>query len=389
MASNASSSGLKPLIKWPGGKGRELPIIRRFLAPGFDPRTTLYVEPFFGGGAVFFDMAPKRAVVNDLSPHLIGFYRAVQAEDSAFFAALGLLSVDWVALGQMTGDLEKDYLRLFSQVRADRLDRDGLMAELESVLESHEPTARLSFLNSDDFYAPLQRSLDSKLRRTANLERKHEMRFTPEKNIEHLETAVRSAYYTYLRDNWQPFGLEPEALAVYYFIREYCYGAMFRYNKEGKFNIPYGGIAYNKKDFAAKVSRLRDPILQVQLAGVRFDQGDFESFLDRVEAEFRDEEAFAFFDPPYDTDFSDYGGASFDRGDQERLAARFAALPWPGLLVIKETDYIYDLYSRLGGDVQVHAPFDKTYSYNVRGRNQRQTRHLIVTNYSVDPSEAG
>lgn len=35
--------------------------------------------------------------------------------------------------------------------------------------------------------------------------------------------------------------------ANFYFIREYCYGSMFRYNSKGEFNIPYGGMSYNKK----------------------------------------------------------------------------------------------------------------------------------------------
>ena len=40
---------VKPLIKWPGGKGREKKNFEK-LIPKFDK----YIEPFFGGGAVFF-----------------------------------------------------------------------------------------------------------------------------------------------------------------------------------------------------------------------------------------------------------------------------------------------------------------------------------------------
>ena len=42
-------------------------------------------------------------------------------------------------------------------------------------------------------------------------------------------------------------------IANFYFIREYCYGSMFRYNKDGEFNIPYGGASYNKKNLNNKI----------------------------------------------------------------------------------------------------------------------------------------
>ena len=46
---------MQTLIKWPGGKTQEFPYIKD-LIPTFDR----YVEPFFGGGAVFFQLKPKK-----------------------------------------------------------------------------------------------------------------------------------------------------------------------------------------------------------------------------------------------------------------------------------------------------------------------------------------
>ncbi|MFC1802239.1 DNA adenine methylase, partial [Patescibacteria group bacterium] len=73
-----------------------------------------------------------------------------------------------------------------------------------------------------------------------------------------IETAFRSGFYMHFRDVMNFNGSKyktslAKKIANYYFIREFCYGSMFRFNSNGHFNIPYGGIGYNKKDFRNKV----------------------------------------------------------------------------------------------------------------------------------------
>lgn len=63
----------KPIIKWAGGKTELLPELLKRAPRSF--RT--YHEPFFGGGALFWALAPERAVVSDINSDLIGMYRAV------------------------------------------------------------------------------------------------------------------------------------------------------------------------------------------------------------------------------------------------------------------------------------------------------------------------
>jgi DNA adenine methylase len=63
---------LKPPLKWAGGK--------RWLIPRLRPlweshRHRRLVEPFCGGLAVAFGLMPERALLNDINPHLINFYR--------------------------------------------------------------------------------------------------------------------------------------------------------------------------------------------------------------------------------------------------------------------------------------------------------------------------
>ena len=65
---------MKPIIKYRGGKSKEIPILIRYI-PEYGGR---YIEPFFGGGALYFHIEPQRAVINDINPKLMNFYLAVQ-----------------------------------------------------------------------------------------------------------------------------------------------------------------------------------------------------------------------------------------------------------------------------------------------------------------------
>jgi DNA adenine methylase len=63
---------LHPLVKWSGGKGDEIKIFDKYL-----PQYKTYVEPFVGGGALYFHLNPQSAVINDIHPDLINFYREI------------------------------------------------------------------------------------------------------------------------------------------------------------------------------------------------------------------------------------------------------------------------------------------------------------------------
>lgn len=65
---------MKPLVKYRGGKSKEIPLLIRHI-PKFTGR---YIEPFFGGGALFFHLEPKRAIINDINSKLISFYLGVK-----------------------------------------------------------------------------------------------------------------------------------------------------------------------------------------------------------------------------------------------------------------------------------------------------------------------
>ena len=68
-----------PFLKWVGGKRQLLSEIRKFVPNHFDR----YVEPFLGGGAVFFDLNPHKAWINDVNPELINCYEVVRDDVAA------------------------------------------------------------------------------------------------------------------------------------------------------------------------------------------------------------------------------------------------------------------------------------------------------------------
>lgn len=65
---------MKPVLKYRGGKAQE---ITRFL-PYFPKSYDRYIEPFLGGGAVYFFLEPENAVLNDVNRRLMTFYRQLK-----------------------------------------------------------------------------------------------------------------------------------------------------------------------------------------------------------------------------------------------------------------------------------------------------------------------
>ena len=64
---------MKPMIKYRGGKSKEIDYFLKHI-PQFSGR---YIEPFFGGGALFFYLETQRSIINDINSRLISFYRGV------------------------------------------------------------------------------------------------------------------------------------------------------------------------------------------------------------------------------------------------------------------------------------------------------------------------
>jgi len=60
----------KPFLKWAGGKTQLLPELQKRIPTTWNRETDLYVEPFLGGGALFWELQPKNAILADANEEL-------------------------------------------------------------------------------------------------------------------------------------------------------------------------------------------------------------------------------------------------------------------------------------------------------------------------------
>ncbi len=79
---HADLNHAKPVLKWAGGKTQLLPEILKRLPNFINNKIENYIEPFFGGGAVFFELYNKKyfktATILDINPDLITLYKTIQ-----------------------------------------------------------------------------------------------------------------------------------------------------------------------------------------------------------------------------------------------------------------------------------------------------------------------
>ncbi len=371
-------NSLNTLIKWPGGKSHEIKFIDHLI-----PQYNRYIEPFFGGGAMFFYLQPHFALINDISPNLIDFYKLTKNQDKEFKKFLLLYCSLLDKLLEVCDNFYENILDIYFLIKSQNFTYEN--RELDKFIDflcSHYDAAIVEdlILDLSEYKSQVYYNVIDKMQRTKKNEIKNP--FTASDLKENLITGFTSGTYMYFRNVYNDILLGRNKkvsiqyrCANFYFIREYCYGSMFRYNSKGEFNIPYGGMSYNRKDFKGKVFDIFNSKTEALFSNTQIYCKDFEDFFSSVDI---DENDFMFLDPPYDTDFSDYEGRAFTQHDQQRLAEALKKTKAKFILIIKNTDFIYSLYNNYFNILC----FDKTYTYNVRSRNERNVEHLIITNIS-------
>lgn len=376
---------MKPLIKWPGGKFGEYKYIEK-LIPCFDR----YIEPFFGGGAIYFHLKPRKALINDLSSDLMKFYTYIKQGNEDFRDILYTYNYCWAELmSQYIEALYPEIHQEYLNYRTKQICKEELLAKLDTVMEQSKELFDKLFSGAcigetGKLYQEIHTNLLGKIKRMVELEIKMGKPLDEKDLKDNIKTGFRSGLYMHFRNIYNEFSLGKrvgtleEKIANFYFMREFCYGSMFRYNRQGHFNIPYGGIAYNKKNFKRKLDHLFMPETAAVFANTELYNLDFESFLHLANL---NENDFIFLDPPYDSDFSDYEGVNFNQNDQRRLANFLVHTKAKFILIIKNTDYVFELYN--GHPNFKIMDFAKQYTYNVRSRNNRSVKHLIITNCLV------
>lgn len=82
---------MKSLLRWAGSKRQLLGNLQEYWDAANAQR---YIEPFAGSAALFFEIAPKRAVLNDINTELIGFYRGIKRSTALVYELASSLKVD-------------------------------------------------------------------------------------------------------------------------------------------------------------------------------------------------------------------------------------------------------------------------------------------------------
>jgi len=258
---------LKPIIKWSGGKKDEL----KNILPHIPENYTYYLEPFVGGGALFFHLNPEKAVINDIHKELIDFYQSIKNKNSI---------------------------------------------EIYNFMKEHPN-------NEETYYN------------------------------------VRSLQVNNPLDNAKKF----------YYLRKTCFRGMLRYNSKGEFNIPFGRY----KNF--NYEEIKDKNYEELLCRTEIYNKNFEYIFEN----YNSENNFMFLDPPYDSEFTDYGYCKFGKKEQEKLAECFKKTKIKCLMVIGKTKLIEELYKDYIVD-----EYDKKYKFKLHsGRigDEINAKHVIIKNY--------
>ncbi|QYN58285.1 DNA adenine methylase [Lactobacillus panisapium] len=358
-----SKKKLKPLLKYPGGKGLEYKYLKKLF-----PMFNTYVEPFLGGGAVFWAVDAQKCIINDCSKELMSIYRYCEHGDELFIKYLQEVSLIWNEKNKFQDIVVKMLKNSFRNLAEYMYEISDIARRLSNItyfLRINET------ILSECLY-------DSILRKKKSLARILKNSVVENWQINALG-ALGGGIYTYLRGlyNHVNFEYNPQLKTVlYYYLREYSYSSMFRYNSKGEFNVPFGGNTYAKKDFSHRLKQIKDKDVINKLKKSIILQEDFsKAFVDR-------EDTFMFLDPPYDTEFSTYDLHVFDASEQVRLRNELLKIKktkW--LMVVKSTDFIEDLYN-IDGWYRTH--FDKAYSVNFKNRNDKNVKHLVITNYKLE-----
>lgn len=264
---NIYKPNLKPIIKWSGGKSDELNHILEHIPTTYDT----YLEPFIGGGALYFHINPNKAVINDVHKELIDFYQSI---------------------------------------------KNGNANNIYDFMKSHP-------------------------------------------NDEETYYKVRSYNHDDILDNAKRF----------YYLRKTCFRGMLRYNKKGEFNIPFGRYkTCNYED-------LKNKEYENLLKNTEIHNESFEYIFEK----YNDPNNFMFLDPPYDSEFTDYGYCSFGKDEQQKLAECFKNTKIKCLIVIGKTPFIEELYKDY-----IVGEYDKKYRFKLHsGRigDEINNKHLIIKNY--------
>lgn len=124
---------MKPILKWAGGKTQLLERLNRYIPDHYGR----YYEPFFGGGALYFNLQPTDAVINDFNPQLSNVYIQIKENPRALMKKLD--------------ELEKQYNDSREKLAVYYGNRDLFNQKLKADECDLDSAALLIFLNKAGF----------------------------------------------------------------------------------------------------------------------------------------------------------------------------------------------------------------------------------------------
>jgi DNA adenine methylase len=264
-----TKSNLAPLIKWSGGKSDEIKTFYKHIPSSYNK----YIEPFIGGGSLFFYLNPNNAIITDVHTELIDLYQSI---------------------------------------------KEGKSEEIYKFMELNQNT-------EENYY---------KIRDTMAINNS-------------LDSAKR-----------------------FYYQRKTCFRGMLRYNKNNKFNIPFG--KYKTINYSDLLNKKYEELL----SRTEIIKTSFEYAFDN----YNDNNNFMFLDPPYDSEFTDYGYCKFGKDEHIKLAKYFKETKIKCLLIIGKTKFIEELYKDY-----IVEEYEKQYKFKLYGGrvgDEINTKHLIIKNYN-------
>jgi DNA adenine methylase len=180
-----------------------------------------------------------------------------------------------------------------------------------------------------------------------------------------------------------PEGLpDDERVARFIFLNKTCYNGLYRVNKKGRFNVPFG--KYSKMPTLFDMDNLLEISRLLQSTKIMF--ASYETPLERAEPD-----DFVYLDPPYSVDpeavgFTTYTKEDFSASDQRRLASKFKELDRRGcklLLSNSDNRTVRELYANYSATtMQIQAGR----MISCVGSQRTGFKELLIMNYEP-PSE--
>lgn len=273
----------KPFLKWVGGKRQLLPQLDKYFPMAFES----YFEPFLGGGAVYFHLAPVTGYINDINKALASSYKNI------------------------------------------RNDVNSLIPILEEIEQEYLP-------------------LDEDPRKEYYYERRAEY------NLEAPDT------------------LRKTALLI--FLNRTCFNGLYRENKSGGFNVPFGR---QKNPTICDKQNLYS--VSKALKYVKVLSGSYENAVKTAK-----KGDFIYLDPPYDplnttSSFTSYSVDDFTKDDQRRLKEVIDELTTRGCYVAlsnSDTPFMRELYKDYRQET-----LSASRSINANAKGRGKITELLVLNY--------